>query len=656
MARALDRLRRAPALGAPVLLWGFFALVVLFLELQRLAMLVRHRGYFAAATPVSTLAAAFVHGLRLDLVVAAYLLFAPLALALGLGLVQASPRLSARLVRAAMLVEIAPAAVLAWGELEFFGYFRDRYNALALEYLDTPGVVWQTIWERYHPIATGCAAAATVAVFAWLLGRIPAPDARPSRRAAALGALLSIAAAVLFVRGWGLVPVRWGSAYFSADTAANQLALDGLFNLATELEYGQAPPASHAFYPEGIARKRAKAYLRNPNEEYVDGFVKSSRPAGASVATVRRPKIVIVLLESFAAQAVGALGGPLASTPEFDRLAEGGVLFTRHFSQGVRTGRALFSVVAGIPAPPDGNILKGSAGRRHYETLGAVMHAQGYTTRFVYGGDLDFENMDGFLRHNDFDELVGVGDFPNGRLWQWRLKWGVPDDLVFTRAHELLLHDAGPSLTVILTLTNHPPFRLPPDAARPYSGPLADERNAIRYSDWALGRFMEKARSAPYFDDTIFVIAGDHGQLYDGVPASDLSFFHVPCLVYGPRALGVAPHRVDAITGHTDIAPTIVGLLGAPARHSFWGRDLFHQLGEEPRVLISNLRGQLLVESGRVVRDGPEPEPRLYAFDDPDRLSDLYAVPTEDDSLLVKERTLTQALVDATRLRAPGSR
>lgn len=643
------------------LLWSFFLLLLVFFEVQRLGLLLRHWPSFRSGSPLSALLAAFVHGSRLDQVTSAYLMLPPALAALVLSLLGARPRTVARVLAAVMLAEIAPVAVAAWGELEFFGYFRDRYNALALEYLDTPAVVWQTVWERYHPLLVAGEAALTWWLFLCALrwcGRRLA--AETSRTAAASGVLVSILLAVVLIRGgWGLVPTRWGSAYFSPYTPANQLALNGLFSLATEVEYGDATRNEYDYYPDAEAFERARAILANPGERYTgsasEPLEKLVEPLPPPLLEVDRPNVVLVLMESLSAQAVGALGGPLAATPELDQLSKDGVLFTRYYSQGLRTGRALFSVLAGMPAPPGTNIMKSSAGRRRFSTLAAVLHEQGYLCRFVYGGDLSFENMDGFLRHNDFDELVGLEDFPGGRLWQWRMKWGVPDNLVFDRAHELLSRPGPPNLTVILTLTNHPPFRLPPESSRPYSGPLADERNAVGYADWALGRFIEKARGAPYFKRTLFVIMGDHGQFYEGLPSSDVTYFHVPCLFYGPGVLALPPGRVDGLAGHVDIAPTVVGLLGRPARHAFWGRDLFHQPEAPPRVLMAFYRSMLLVEPGRVLRDELQAGPVLFAHRDDDVLEKLEDIPPgSSHPMLVKERTLTQVLKRLTGPRGPA--
>ena len=632
------------------LLWSYFLFLLFFSELWRLGLLLRNWNYFQSVASTAQLFLAFVYGMKADQIMSAYLMLPPAILGLVLCLAGCGINITGFCVRILMVLQLIPMALLGWGEMEFFSYFRDRYNGLATEFTAMPQVILQTIWDRFHPIAILFLTIFTIVFFYWaLLVSQRKLAAKTSRTVASACILVTIALAILIVRGgWGLVPARLGGVYFSSNVAANQLALNGVVAFANEFQfYGEA--GQHEYYPEELALERARSILRNPNERYTrsatDPLEKMAEPQMPSMLATDKPNIVLILMESLSAQDVGLLGGPLAATPEFDRLSKDGFLYTRYYSQGMRTGRALFSVLAGTPAPPGSNIFKYSAGRRTFTTIATLLKPAGYRCSFVYGGDLDFESMDGFLKQNGFDELIGVSDFAGGRLWQWRTKWGVPDHIVFDRMHEMLSERNSPNFIVTLTLSNHPPYRLPPEGPRPFHGPLADERNAIAYSDWALGRFIEKARLAPYFKKTLFIITGDHGEVYEGVPSSDLTIFHVPCLFYGPDVLKVPPARIDALACHSDLATTIIGLLGFSARYSFWGRDLMHQPDTPSRVLISTYRSMLLVDPDRVLKDEKGMKPQIFAWEPGDRLRLIEEITTDANRpFLIKERSLTQVL------------
>lgn len=148
---------------------------------------------------------------------------------------------------------------------------------------------------------------------------------------------------------------------------------------------------------------------------------------------------------------------------------------------------------------------------------------------------------------------------------------------------------------------------------------LDQHLTAMRYADWALGQFFEKARKAPYFKETLFVIVGDHGfgnnkQLTE----MNLSTFNVPLLLIGPGIQEKFGNLRDTVGTQVDIVPTIMGRLGGKVRHQCWGRDLLNlpkgdtgfgvikPSGGEPIVaIISN--DKILIESRTM-------EPKVYRY------------------------------------------
>jgi phosphoglycerol transferase MdoB-like AlkP superfamily enzyme len=630
-------LRSKPAASDPFyparLLAAGFLLFICFFELQRLALLLRFRGDFAASVPPGELASAFLHGARLDEIVAGYLMLPAALLALACALAGARAASATRWLIRGLTAVFFLAAVAAWGELEFYGYFRDRYSFVAVEYFDTPGVILAQIWGRYHPLLVLGAAAASAAAFGWALTRLSGEPKTEPRLRPTVFAFGSIVALVLFIRGVGLIPTRSAAAYFSPHPAANRLALNGLLTLATDVEY-RVKDKQWTFFDKTMTPDEALARAR--------AALPAPRPA-PGLLKIERPNIVFIAMESLSPQVTGALGGPIASTPRFDALAKRGVLFRRWYSQGGRTGRAVFSLLTGLPSPPGQSAMKTSAGRRGLPSLARALKAQGYRTAFVYGGDLNFDNMGGFMREQGFDEVVGIDDYPGGRTWELRTKWGVPDGLVLRKAAELAARPGAPNFVFVMTLSNHPPFYLPAEFKRPFSGPLADERNAVAYADASLGEFVDKLSAEGVMSRTLLVAVGDHSQFYEGLPASELAHFHVPCLIYGPDVLKEKPSIVARPAGHADLAPTLLGLLGKPTAEGFWGRDLFHDPEGESPLLIASSWSMWLVEGGRAVRDEPREGPSSYTFGDPVVLK-REAAPSETDPLLLKERALTLAL------------
>ena len=158
--------------------------------------------------------------------------------------------------------------------------------------------------------------------------------------------------------------------------------------------------------------------------------------------------------------------------------------------------------------------------------------------------------------------------------------WGVSDQDMFNRSLEELKKREGkePFYALLQTLSNHTPYALPtPLPVEPVTdrGSLNEHLTAMRYSDWALGQFFEKARKEPYFKETLFVIVGDHGFGNEQqISEMDLGRFNVPLLLIGPGIQEKFGMRTDTVGTQVDIVPTIMGRLGGEFRQQCWGRDL----------------------------------------------------------------------------------
>ena len=109
---------------------------------------------------------------------------------------------------------------------------------------------------------------------------------------------------------------------------------------------------------------------------------------------------------------------------------------------------------------------------------------------------------------------------------------------------------------------------------------------AVAYTDYAIGHFIEQARSKPWFKDTLFVIVADHCASVAGKTSLPVAKYHIPLIFYAPDLL--APGTYDRLASQMDIAPTLMQVLGVPPLQRFYGESLFAaQLGE-PRAFISN--------------------------------------------------------------------
>ena len=147
--------------------------------------------------------------------------------------------------------------------------------------------------------------------------------------------------------------------------------------------------------------------------------------------------------------------------------------------------------------------------------------------------------------------------------------FGVQDDFLYDYAIPVLNQRAAtgePFFATLLSISNHPPYVIPPFFHPKTSEP---ETQIVEYADWALRKFFEEARKQPWFDNTIFVLEGDHGKLVgDAECELPESYNHIPLMIYSSR---IQPEEKTTFGGQVDIQPTILGLLNIDyLQNKFW--------------------------------------------------------------------------------------
>jgi phosphoglycerol transferase MdoB-like AlkP superfamily enzyme len=366
-------------------------------------------------------------------------------------------------------------------------------------------------------------------------------------------------------------------------------------------------------WPEVLARVRR--YMGLGEGAFGDPAIPTLHRQAAT-ARERPLNLVIILEESLGAAHVGRLGG-LALTPNLDRLAGQGLWFTRLYATGTRTSRGMEAVAAGFPPTPAPAVLKLPRAQHGFVTLGTLLRRRGYSTEFLYGGVANFDNMRAFYLNNGFDRVIEQKDFADPVFLG---SWGVSDEDLMRKAHDTFVaHGDAPFFALLLSTTNHEPFEFPDGRIEPYEQPLATRYNAMKYADYALGQFFERARGAAYFRNTVFVVVADHEARVFGTERVPVRHFRIPAVIIGP---GVAPGVFERPASQIDLAPTLLALLGIEAAHPMIGRDLLALApGVEGRALMQFESQHAFRVGNRLVVHAPHQPPRTYAIDARDRLT-----------------------------------
>jgi len=546
-----------------------------------------------------------------DLVLLLYLL-APLALYLFLLPRRlACRRWHRRLFAFSVYLAIFGLLYLQAAEYFFFEEFDSRFNLVAVDYLIYPHEVLVNIWDTY-PVAPVLLATALLSALVlrwfWPLLR---DDLERKPPLAVRGRLLA----------WHLLMLTLAACTFTTDTlahsdnrVANELAANGISSLFQSFRTNDL---SYDRYYRTIDREKAFRLARHELELHGGtGFASAkvddlSRTFPADSAGLGTMNVVVIVEESFGAGFVGAYGDGRGLTPNFDRLASGGLLFANAYATGTRTVRGLEAITTSFPPIPSESIVK-RPGSENIANWGRVMRESGYLTSFLYGGYGYFDNMNHFFGSNGFD-LSDRTDIPDPTFANI---WGVSDEDLFRHALDYFdsIHKSGqPFFSVIMTTSNHTPYTFPQGIPGvPAEG--GGRKAGVRYADYALGRFFELAPQRDWFGNTLFVVVADHDARVYGRDQVPVRRYRIPLLLYAPGRL--VPGKVETPTSQIDIAPTVLGRLGLPYAAPFYGEDVLHARAGQPHpILLNHNHDVALLQGDRLVVLGLNKSASSYRYD-----------------------------------------
>jgi phosphoglycerol transferase MdoB-like AlkP superfamily enzyme len=636
----------------------FLPYVLLFLgiaSLTRLALAL-HTG--ADKVPLALWPGVFLQGFSFDLATLAWLLAPMLVWA---ALWPARWRNTRWQGGLRLVLFFLVALVLLFGALSewtFWEEFATRFNFIAVDYLVYTHEVIGNIVESYPVVPLLGGVAALAAGLTWLLrARLRAaatPSTRPGWRL--LYAVLALALP------WSASQLRdIDQMQFSANAYANELAGNGLMTFfaayqRNELDYDRfyatMPPeqAARILGELGVEREPLSHALY-PEENESEAFDPARSP-------FKRPprNIVLISVESLSAKFLGSFGNPDGLTPRLDALAKEGLLFTQLYATGTRTVRGLEALSLGTPPIPGQAIVR-RPHNEHLATVGEILKRQGYATFFLYGGYGYFDNMNAYFAGNDY-QVVDRTDFPPASVGFANV-WGVADEFLFDNSLVQLdkTHAAGkPFLAQIMTTSNHRPFTYP-DGRIDIPSPGKRE-GGVKYTDYAIGRFIDQARSKPWFKDTLFVIVADHCASAAGKTSLPLEGYRIPLILYAPELL--KPGRNDMLASQIDIPPTLLDAMGLPGDDHFFGISLFEEEApgrpQNRRAFISNYQELGYLKDGKLVVLGPKQRIDTFRIDVNGDAFPTATVPRLRDEAIAYYQSAYQAFRDgALKLRAQDS-
>jgi len=454
-------------------------------------------------------------------------------------------------------------------EIVFWDEFQTRFNFIAVDYLIYTTEVIANIVQSY-PIGKIIAAILAAAALIFYLSRqkiLPPKTPNFKRRLVSFCLFATCLSAAFFGVDNSKI------SHFFANKYVNEISQNGIYQLFSAYRNNQIDyDLLYATKDEKVVMQNLRASLlaQEPRVKFLNQDDISRLIPSPKNAEEKKYNIIFVAMESFSADFMQTFGNQENLTPNLDKFAKSGLLFSNLKATGTRTVRGLEALSLSIPPTPGNSIVR----RPHNENLFNIstpLNERGYESKFIYGGDGYFDNMNYFFANNGF-KIVDRPKFAKDEI-SFSNAWGVADEDLFDKT--IAEADASfaakkPFLNFVMTTSNHRPFTYPNgkidiDSKTGRSG-------AVKYADYAIGKLVEKASKKPWFDKTIFVFVADHCAGSAGNSDVPLWRYQIPAIFYAPKI--IKPQVFARNASQIDLAPTLFGLMNLGYQSKFFGIDV----------------------------------------------------------------------------------
>ncbi len=548
-------------LGKLILFW------LLFFTIQQACFITLNFSSFQGS--VVELVYSFALAFPLNLTATAYIVSLPILFVIA-GVFGLNPKVVNGIIKWDTIVFVIVCSFIGAGDMGLYKVWGTKINAKALDYLKYPNEVMPTMFAIQN-LGLLLIVAAQIIFGFWLFQKLQEPFVKPNWKFwhKPVFAALAMGCCVLAFRGgFQRVPINRNWVFQSKHAVLNYAALNGFWNTADLI-----------FHPLEKQENPYQFFDLQTAQQYTDElYHKNTSHADSTtqILTTQTPNIVIVFLESWAADAIACLGGETGVTPQFEELKNDGLLFTQFYSTGFRTEQGLIATLSATPALPVGSVIQSFGKFDKLPNLYKEFNEAGYHTSFYTGGRLFFDNVEAYLRAAGVQSMKGENEWEIHK----RTVWGAYDEETFAFHLSELNTLPQPFFTAVSTMTTHEWFDA--KVTKVFSGD-ADNindnyRNTMHYADSCLYAYLTQAKQQPWYNNTVFIVMADHACKFPKNRNNyDSERHHIPLLITGGALKqewkGKTIHKVGS---HTDIAATLLGQLNKAATNFPYSKNLFN--------------------------------------------------------------------------------
>jgi phosphoglycerol transferase MdoB-like AlkP superfamily enzyme len=510
-----------------------------------------------------------------------------------------------------------------------YSYLKSRINSSLLHNIENPDIAFEMVWQTYPVIPL------FILLILFIIGpsiwikklliyvyqkenSAVTEDPNQAPKYFYLQHFLFLCLWCLGIYGKiGFYPLRWSEGHFSTNHFISSLSQNPLLFFIETLGHQKNENFDEARFKKVLptlydyldisGKSETINFIRKekpfiPEELYTDEYLLKLKNN-----INLKPNFVIIVLESNAAFKSKLFGNPFNATPYFDKLFQESLSFTKFYVPVQATARSIFALVTGIP---DLSTVKTSSRNPLIvEQHSLINDLTNYEKFYFIGGSANWGNIRSLFSHNIKElKIVEEGMYESPRTDVW----GISDYHLFEEANKKIVNNLNenpekPFFALIQTAGFHRPYTIPEGINGFQLEKLSKEQKeklvedagfesdkeyqSLRFQDFSLQHFFKVAKKEAYFDNTIFLIFGDHGlpvnnakHVPEGERIHNFENFHVPFVIHAPKI--IKRQIRHELMSELDVLPIILSFTGKPFINTTLGRNIFNERYKNKRKVF----------------------------------------------------------------------
>lgn len=514
----------------------------------------------------------------------------------------------------------------------YYQFTYRRMNAMMFKYMSIGGEMG-TLLPKFLVDYWYATLSAVVAVALLALGNRKiklhsqnVPSAPPKQ--GVVGSILCLALAFLLLRGG--IERRWispGESLRYAQPKNSALVLNSPYNIACTI--GRLEPSAVEYMSPSLAAKlyapdyqplalnanstmeEAANMLSLHPEALLNTLVQmankqqlidSSLIQQVQDIAMRKKNVVFIILESFSQEYMGCYNENATSyTPFLDGLAKQSLCFQGR-SNGKESIESIPAILASIPSWSLCPFIMSQHYKDTIDALPAILKRHGYSTAFYHGSYNGTMNFDKFCHKAGIDNYFGKNEYIKAHGDKaYDGTWGIYDEPFLQYTLEEINKMPQPFFASVFTISSHHPYGIPEEHKGQFPKGKHPLLQTIAYTDYALRQFFAAAMRQPWYENTLFVIMGDHpGQGLSRKYNDYSGWYRIPMMFFDPSNTAQASMSND-IVQQIDVMPTVLDILGLNEHALCFGQSALRHGGDNRgwQVVFGNNYYQL-ERNGRI--------------------------------------------------------